>query len=156
MKPNLQHAKAAFAAAAGLLTARLGILAVPVYLLAGANVMDYITGLLAAPFRAQVRSSRTGIKGIAKKIAMWLLVAIGIMLDILLAYVAQTLNVGLPVNFALAALVCLWLLANEIISVLENIGDMGVDVPFLMPLVKWVRTQAETAATTTTATQEEK
>lgn len=43
-----------------------------------------------------------------------------------------------------AALVTVWLIANEIISILENIGDIGVESPaFLLPMIQWVKQQAE-------------
>ena len=35
----------------------LGILAIPVFLLVGCNVMDYITGLIATQYRNEVISS---------------------------------------------------------------------------------------------------
>lgn len=38
----------------------------------------------------------------------------------------------------------MWLICNEIISILENIQDMGVNIPaFLQPLVKHIRSQVE-------------
>ena len=58
------------------LTASLGALAIPLYLLVGANIIDYATALKAAPLRGEERTSRKGIKGITKKICMWLLVLV--------------------------------------------------------------------------------
>lgn len=57
-------------AALSALMSWLGILAVPVLLLVGCNVIDYITGLLAAPYRTQTVSSYKGIRGIIKKVCM--------------------------------------------------------------------------------------
>ena len=38
----------------------------------------------------------------------------------------------------------MWLICNEIISILENIQDMGVNIPaFLQPLVKHIGSQVE-------------
>ena len=38
----------------------------------------------------------------------------------------------------------MWLICNEIISILENIQDMGVNIPaFMQPLVKHIRSQVE-------------
>lgn len=128
------------------LTASLGALAIPLYLLVGANIIDYATALKAAPLRGEERTSRKGIKGITKKICMWLLVLVGFMIDTLLAYLAQTMGWAMPFQFAVACLVCIWLLVNEFISIIENIADLGVEVPFLMPLVKWVKQKAEDTA----------
>lgn len=128
------------------LTASLGALAIPLYLLVMANVIDYGTGLMAAPYRGQERSSYKGIKGIFKKVCMWLLVLVGFFLDVLLDYLAQTMGWQMPFKFAIACLVAVWLLVNELISIIENIADLGVEVPFLMPIVKWVKQKAEDTA----------
>ena len=46
--------------------------------------------------------------------------------------------------FLIACIVAMWLICNEIISILENIQDMGVKIPaFLQPLVKHIRSQVE-------------
>lgn len=125
-------------------SACLGAIALPAALLAAANVMDYITGLLAAPQRGQRRSSQRGLQGIAKKVGMWLLVAVGILLDILLEYTLQTAGFALPVGFALASLVCVWLVANECLSILENLADAGVALPpFLRPVLEWLKAKTE-------------
>ena len=125
------------------LTSFLGALAIPVYLLVGANIIDYVTALLAAPYRGEQRTSKKGISGIAKKIGMWLLILVGFLLDTLLAYLTQTMGWAVPFKFAIACIVCIWILVNELISIIENIADLGVEVPFLMPLVKWVKQKAE-------------
>ncbi|MDD3429331.1 MAG: phage holin family protein [Oscillospiraceae bacterium] len=145
MENNIGKIKACLIAFGTALTAWLGALAIPVYLLVGCNLIDYFTGLSAAPFRDQKRNSRTGIKGIIKKIAMWVLVLIGFFIDMLLAYLADTVGWTLPISYAVAALVCVWLIANELLSIIENISDIGIDVPFLRPLVEWVKGKAETA-----------
>lgn len=50
----------------------------------------------------------------------------------------------MPVTFLIACVVAMWLICNEIISILENIQDMGVNIPaFLQPLVKHIRSQVE-------------
>lgn len=53
-------------------------------------------------------------------------------------------NKPMPVTFLIACVVAMWLICNEIISILENIQDMGVNIPaFLQPLVKHIRSQVE-------------
>ncbi len=64
----------------------LGILAVPVLLMVGCNVIDYITGLMATGYRKEDISSYKGIRGIMKKICMWLLVLVGAWVDVLIRY----------------------------------------------------------------------
>ena len=55
----------------------MGILAVPVLLLVGCNVVDYLTGLWAAKYRTERINSYKGIRGIIKKVCLWLLVLVG-------------------------------------------------------------------------------
>ena len=99
-----------------LVTARLGALAAPLYILVLLNMMDYITGFVAAPYRGEKRSSAVGFRGIAKKVCMWLLVALGGVLDWLMAYAMEAVGMEVPFHFLVAALVAIWLICNEIIS----------------------------------------
>ena len=64
-----------------VITSWLGTLAVPVYILVACNVIDYITGITAACVRKEQVSSYKGIIGIAKKVFMYLLIAVGVFID---------------------------------------------------------------------------
>ena len=126
------------------LSASFGALLVPIFLLVALNVIDYITGLMAAHKRKQVISSYKSISGIAKKICMWLLVVVGAFIDMLLDYLAAGMGWTLPFGYAVGALVCVWLVANEVISIIENMADIGVAVPpFILPVIKWIKGKAE-------------
>lgn len=75
---------------------------------------------------------------------MWLLVVVGAIIDEMLLYASSTIGWKSPVTFLIACIVAMWLICNEIISILENIQDMGVNIPaFLQPLVKHIRSQVE-------------
>lgn len=125
----------------------MGILAVPVFLLVGCNVIDYITGLLAAPYRTEPVSSYKGIRGIVKKVCMWLLVIVGAWLDILINYAAECAGLPISLPFIVAIVVAVWLTLNEVISILENIIDIGVPLPpFLLPIVKHIKQAVEDKA----------
>lgn len=122
----------------------LGILAIPVFLLVGCNIVDYITGLFAAKYRTEDINSYKSIRGIIKKICMWLLIVVGAWLDILINYAIHTAGVSLTLPFIVATVVAVWLVVNEMISILENMLDIGVDMPpFLMPIVKYIKKQVE-------------
>lgn len=125
----------------------LGILAVPVLLMVGCNVIDYATGLCAAKYRSESVNSYKGIRGIIKKVCMWLLVLIGAFIDILINYAVECAGIGLTIPFVVATVVAVWLVVNEIISILENMLDIGVDMPpFLLPIVKYIKKQVEEKA----------
>ena len=120
-----------------IILSALGILAIPVLLLVTCNLIDYFTGIAASKFRKQQIDSYKGIRGIAKKICMWLLVGVGVIVDQLLSYSAGVIGITLPFTFLVACVVAIWLICNEIISILENINDIGVALPpFLQPIVK--------------------
>lgn len=122
----------------------LGILAVPVFLLVGCNFIDYVTGLFAAKYRTQEITSYKGLRGIIKKVCMWLLIVVGAVIDTMLNYAAEYIGIGITLPFIVATVVTVWLLVNEIISILENVMDIGVDMPpFLLPLVKNIKKQVE-------------
>lgn len=59
------------------LSAWLGILYVPALILFACNIIDYVTGICAAGYRKENVSSYRSFRGIAKKICMWLLIAVG-------------------------------------------------------------------------------
>lgn len=143
----MDKVKAKVIAGGSVLMSWLGILAIPVFLLVGCNVIDYITGLFAAKYRTEVISSYKGIRGIIKKVCMWLLVLIGAWLDILINYAVHTAGIELTLPFIVATIVAVWLVVNEMISILENMIDIGVDIPpFLLPIVKYIKKQAEEKA----------
>lgn len=138
------YIKAIFTAVFAFLSALLGVLAVPVILLVACNLIDYMTGLMASKYRAEDINSYKSIRGIFKKVSMWLLVVVGAIIDEMLLYASTTIGWKSPVTFLIACIVAMWLICNEIISILENIQDMGVKIPaFLQPLVRHIRSQVE-------------
>lgn len=87
-------------------------------------VIDYITGLVVAGvFHNSPKStsgaleSNAGLKGLFRKAAMLLFVLIGHRLD---------LAVG---TTYIRDAVCIAFIANEVLSVVENAGLMGVPIP---------------------------
>lgn len=142
----LKAIKAVCVTVFGLLSSWLGVLAVPVYVLVGCNVMDYLTGLAAAHRRGQKVSSYKGINGIAKKVCMWLLIAVGAVVDWLLLYGGDQLGVEMHLPMLVSSLTAVWLIVNEVISILENIGDTGVPLPgFLTKIVQGLKSKIESA-----------
>ena len=136
--------KGVFASIMGVLNSIFGLLAIPIVLLVVCNIIDYVTGILASKFRGQELSSYKGIKGIAKKIGMWLLIVVGAILDELIVYSVAQLGVVMPFTFIVSCVVAVWLICNELISILENLKDMEVPLPdFLVKLTKNIKSQIE-------------
>ncbi|EPU0301932.1 TPA: phage holin family protein [Listeria innocua] len=80
-------------------------------------VADYISGLLTSGYLGKL-SSKMGFKGIAKKIAILMLVAIAHQIDLIMGTHNTTRDA-----------VIFFYLANVLISILENFVQMGMKVP---------------------------
>lgn len=140
----MERIKIMFTALIGMVSSLLGVLFIPVMLLVGTNIIDYITGLMASQNRGEKLKSYKSIRGIIKKVCMWLLVVVGAIVDQLLKYSAEALGIALPFTFLIACIVAIWLICNELLSILENISDTGIKLPpFLLPIVTYVKDQAE-------------
>ena len=87
-------------AISSVLSSMLGILYIPVLLLVTCNVVDYTTGLIAAKYRDDgTISSYKSFRGIFKKISMWMLVVVGVVVDQLLKYTTDTIGLKFPFQF---------------------------------------------------------
>lgn len=139
--------KAIFVAVGSAISSFLGILFIPVLLMVSCNVLDYITGIIAAPKRGEKINSSIGLQGIVKKICMWLLVVVGVIIDELISYAINTIGWDIPFTFVVACVVCIWLICNELLSILENLKDIGVPLPaFLAKIVVYIKSKAEQKA----------
>ena len=140
----MEKIKGIFTALTSAFFSFFGLLAIPILLLVGTNITDYVTGLLATKYRGESLDSNKGIKGIFKKIGMWTLVFVGAMMDILINYSFHQLGIELSFDCLIACVVSIWIICNEFISILENLNDMGVALPpFLQPIIERIRKQAE-------------
>ena len=103
------------------------ILTTTVYLLGGFDialqslliviVIDYLTGIASAIYNKEL-SSKTGCKGIIKKFCYLLVVALSVVIDNLLG------QSGL-----IRSLVIYFFVANDGLSIIENMAEMGVKLP---------------------------
>lgn len=139
--------KAGFTAVLALISSILGVLYVPVLLMVLCNIIDYATGLMAVSSRKEGLSSYKSIRGIMRKVSMWLLVVVGAIVDELIKFAAQTACIELPITFLVACVVAIWIICSELISILENMVDIGVKLPpFLLPIINLIQKQTEEKA----------
>lgn len=82
-----------------------------------AIVLDYISGLIKA-YNNKVLSSKIGFRGILKKVGILVIVALGVLVDRI------TGNSG-----AVRSLVIYYFVANEGLSIIENLGQAGLPIP---------------------------
>lgn len=121
----------------------LGIVSIPIIMLIFAMVIDYITGMLAASYNSEL-SSKKGIKGIVKKVGYLALVLASMIIDWLISQGLQQINVDFHYSVFFAVLVAVWLIINELISILENLSRMGIPIPnFLKKIINRLKTTVD-------------
>lgn len=81
-------------------------------------VLDYLTGVIYA-YTVKSLNSEVGFKGLIKKCMILVVLIIGVMLD-------RMLGNG---TWVFRTLVCYFYIANEGVSLLENISNLGVPIP---------------------------
>ena len=130
------------AAFAGLLY-YLGIVAVPIVVLLIAMIIDYATGMISAWHKAEL-SSKKGVFGIVKKVSYLGLVCVGMGVDWLIYSGLHSIGIDLGYTIFFGLLVTIWLVINELISILENLRVIGVPLPkFLLSIVKKLKITTE-------------
>lgn len=132
----IERFKVVIVAVLGFISAKLGILFVPVMLMVLANITDYSTGLLASVSQGIEISSYKSIKGIIKKIGMWVLVLVGWIMDVMIDYSVHQFGINLEYPTLLACVVAIWIVFSELISIKENVRAMGTDVPVFIDKIQ--------------------
>lgn len=95
-------------------------------------IIDYLTGI-GKSYVAEKLNSNKGFKGIVKKLAMLGIVAIAVIIDRLIG------DTGLIRNF-----IIYYLVANEGLSIIENLGEMDIIVPeFLKSKLEQLRDKGD-------------
>ena len=82
------------------------------------SIIDYITGIIAAGLNHEL-SSRVGFRGIVKKVILFMFVGMAHLLD---SYLPGD-------SGSIRAVVCLFYVVNEGISIIENAEKIGVPIP---------------------------
>ena len=80
--------------------------------------IDYLTGVINAVLSKKL-SSQVGFKGLAKKLFVVLMLIVAVMLD-------RLINGG---QWIFRTLVAYFYIANEGISIIENVARLGVPIP---------------------------
>lgn len=133
----------AFSVLGSLALSYMGMITVPIVMLCFVMIMDYITGMAAA-WRDGNLSSKKGAFGIAKKLLYLVAVCVGVVADWVIYSGLQAVNVSLGVSTFFGLLVTIWLVVNELISILENLKKIGVPLPkFLLSIVKKLKITTE-------------
>lgn len=95
----------------------IGGLDIAILCLIVAIVLDYISGLIKA-YNTKTLSSNIGFRGILKKV--------GILIIVMLAVLVDRVTVT---NGSIRTLVIYYFVANEGLSILENLSQAGLPIP---------------------------
>ena len=80
--------------------------------------LDYASGVIVA-YQNNLLDSEVGFKGLVKKFMILVILIVAVMLD-------RLMNTG---TWVFRTLVCYFYIANEGISLLENVSNLGVKIP---------------------------
>lgn len=143
MKDILQVFQVIFAGALGALAAYFNVLLFPLVVLVAVMLIDYITGMAGASCTGQL-NSRVGVIGIVKKAGYLALVVVGMVVDYLITSALVSIGIDLQINYCFGMIITIWLIINELISILENLGEMNIPLPgFLVNMVKTLKSRVE-------------
>ena len=127
----------------GALAAYFNVLLVPLAVLVAVMLIDYVTGMAAASYTKQL-NSRIGLIGIIKKICYIALVVVGGVIDYLISSALVSIGIHLQINYCFGMIITIWLIINELISILENLGELNIPLPrFLVDVVKSMKDKVE-------------
>lgn len=115
-----------------------------VWVLIGVMSLDFVTGLICAIMGKSKKTengylaSHEAFKGLMKKMLIIFVVVLAACLD-------YAVSVGAGLQFeAVMGATCLWFIASEGLSILENVASMGVPVPkILLNLLEIMRQKGD-------------
>mgnify|MGYP002624990126 FL=1 len=120
------------AAAAGAVASFFCGLPPILWVLLAVMTLDYLTGIICGIMGKSLKtehgglSSSTAFSGLMKKLLIIVIIALAYLLD-------HAVSLGVGVQFAaVSGATCLWFIASEGISVVENAATMGVPIPKVM------------------------
>lgn len=142
MKDKTWHSL--IAVAIGGISAYMRLIFIPLVVLAAVMVIDYMSGMLRAWGNDEL-SSKVGLKGIIKKLCYLMLVCVAGVVDWLIFSGLKQVGVSLNFGFCFGLIVTIWLIINELISILENLEALHVPMPkFLVNIIKHLKQSVET------------
>lgn len=131
-------AKLTAAAVMGVVASYIGEIWVFVAFTFFATMLDYITGLLAGRANEGLNSKRA-VKGLYKKLGIFMLLSLGLFLDgAVNHFMTESIHIlEMPFNLPIAHIVTMWIVITEAISICENLERLDVPIPKWM--VKMLR-----------------
>lgn len=128
MNEFIYFVKSVFVAVTGYISLKLGILGPLFLILFIAMIIDYISGMIAGAQKGELNSKK-GTIGIIKKIGYLVAIAVALIVDQLIFYASEQIGITISFVCAFGVLTTIWLTLNELLSIIENLGRMGVPLP---------------------------
>ncbi len=104
------------------------VMLLPLVVLCTVMACDYITGVIGAWHKGEL-SSRVGWYGIVKKVCYLFAVAVGMVVDYVCMSALMQIHIDIGAVHLFGMLVIVWLILNELLSILENLDEIGVPLP---------------------------
>ena len=96
------------------------------------NILDWLTGWYKSR-RARQESSAVGLKGIVKKLGYWILIAVAFIVSTVFVKLGQdVLHVDLAFLNMIGWFKLACLMVNEVRSIIENLVELGYNVPLVL------------------------
>lgn len=144
-----------FAAVSAAIIAYLNILLVPIIVLIVVMIIDYLSGMAQA-YVSHTLNSRIGVIGILKKVGYLATVAVAIIADYIISEALMLLGTNIKLSYYIGLVVTIWFIINELISILENLAEIGTPIPkFLTKLIKRLKVTVEKKTDTEKSEDEE-
>lgn len=126
-----------------IFAAYLNILLVPLIVLIVVMIIDYLSGMAQA-YVSHTLNSRIGVIGILKKVGYLATVAVAVIADYIISEALMLLGTDIKLSYYIGLVVTIWFIINELISILENLAEIGTPIPkFLTKIIKRLKVTVE-------------
>jgi toxin secretion/phage lysis holin len=142
---NERTVKAGVAGISALLSYLGGIFTPLFFIMISFEVLDYVTGIIAAVKAEGGVSSREALWGFVKKVCYFILAGVAFLFDYAIVETAASIGIEYNMQPVFGTLSVCYLLSTEGISIVENLETLGIKVPFLTVSLKAYRDKVDTA-----------
>lgn len=145
---KMNFLQSVFAAVSAAIAAYLNILLVPLIVLIVVMIIDYLSGMAQA-YVSHTLNSHIGVVGILKKVGYLATVAVAIIADYIISEALMLLGTDIKLSYYIGLVVTIWFIINELISILENLAEIGTPIPkFLTKIIKRLKVTVESKTDT--------
>lgn len=112
-----------------ILISYLNKISLLLFILLFLNLLDIITGIFRTIYFKEKFKFNVFIWGFIKKISMYFLITIGLIIDIVMDYTVENLNLSISLPEMFGGLIAIWLILNEQLSILKNLILINIPMP---------------------------